>query len=87
MFVFTSEFRAKAGKKPACTNNNIDLLLFCASNISYTYVNLSLNQYSYIDYVLVSCNKSVIDFAVLEPDVNYSDYLPLHTNNVFVRHP
>ena len=50
------------------------------SNISYTYVNLSLNQYSYIDYVLVSCDKSVIDFDVLEPDINYSDHLPLYIN-------
>ena len=49
------------------------------SNISYTYANLSLNQYSYIDYVLVSCDKSVIDFAVLDPYINYSDHLPLYT--------
>ena len=41
-----------------------------------TYINEALNQQSYIDYVLVTC-QDVSDFAVLEPDINFSDHLPL----------
>ena len=41
-----------------------------------TYINEALNQHSYIDYVLVTC-QDVSDFAVLEPDINFSDHLPL----------
>jgi len=44
-----------------------------------TYVNLSLNQESHIDYVLVSDASDVSQFAVLDPDVNFSDHLPLST--------
>jgi len=33
-----------------------------------TYINEALNQQSYIDYVLVTC-QDVSDFAVLEPDI------------------
>ena len=41
-----------------------------------TYINEALNQQSYIDYVLV-ISQDVSDFAVLEPDINFSDHLPL----------
>ena len=41
-----------------------------------TYINEALNQHSYIDYVLVTC-QDVSDFAVLEPVINFSDHLPL----------
>ena len=44
-----------------------------------TYVNLSLNQESYIDYILVSDANDVSQFAVLDPGVNFSDHLPLST--------
>ena len=42
-----------------------------------TYVNQSLNQESHIDYMLVSKGCFVKNFVVLDPDVNFSDYLPL----------
>jgi len=42
-----------------------------------TYVNLSLDQYSHIDYILVSNTNDVTCFTVLDPDVNFSDHLPL----------
>ena len=34
-------------------------------------------SYSTIDYILTSSSKFVIDFAVIDPDVNFSDHLPL----------
>lgn len=42
-----------------------------------TYVNDALGHSSCIDYILVSCPSNVYDFAVLDPDVNFSDHLPL----------
>jgi len=42
-----------------------------------TYVNQFLNQKSCIDYILVSKGCSVKNFAVLDPDINISDHLPL----------
>ena len=42
-----------------------------------TYVNTALNQESCIDYVLVSCGRSVCNFSIMDPDVNFSDHLPL----------
>ena len=42
-----------------------------------TYVNLSLDQCSHIDYILVSKVNDVTCFTVLDPDVNFSDHLPL----------
>ena len=42
-----------------------------------TYVNNALGHSSCIDYILVSSPPSVHDFAVLDPDINYSDHLPL----------
>ena len=42
-----------------------------------TYVNLSLDQCSHIDYILVSNVSDVTCFTVLDPDVNLSDHLPL----------
>ena len=41
-----------------------------------TYINEALNQHSYIDYILITC-QNVYNFAVLEPEVNFSDHLPL----------
>ena len=43
---------------------------------SATYINEALNQHSYIDYILTTC-QNVYDFAVLGPDANLSDHLPL----------
>jgi len=42
-----------------------------------TYVNISLNHYSQIDYILVSAATDVINFTVSDPDINFSDHLPL----------
>ena len=42
-----------------------------------TYVNNSLNQQSRIDYMLVSSSLDVRDYDVIDPDVNFSDHLPL----------
>ena len=42
-----------------------------------TYVNQSLKQQSRIDYMLVSKGCFVKNFVVLDPDVNFSDHLPL----------
>ena len=43
-----------------------------------TYVNNALGHSSCIDYILVSSAPSVRNFAVLDPDVNFSDHLPLN---------
>jgi exonuclease III len=43
----------------------------------YTYVNMALNHYSTIDYMLTSSPHEIIDFEVIDPDINYSDHLPL----------
>jgi len=42
-----------------------------------TYVNHSLNHESCIDYLLVSAGCFVNNFVVLDPEVNFSDHLPL----------
>jgi len=42
-----------------------------------TYVNFALNQESQIDYILTSNSRIVVDFRVLDPDINFSDHLPL----------
>jgi len=45
----------------------------------HTYVNLSLDQYSSIDYILTSSACGVKRFGVLDPDINFSDHMPLIT--------
>ena len=56
------------------------------SDISATYVNLHLNQQSYIDYILTSSPGSLLAFNIMDPDINFSDHLPLcatfHLNNI-----
>ena len=42
-----------------------------------TYVNLSLDQESQIDFILVSNPSYITDFHVLDPSINFSDHLPL----------
>ena len=42
-----------------------------------TYINSSLNQQSCIDYILVSSRDQVCAYDVIDPDINYSDHLPL----------
>ena len=48
-----------------------------------TYVNLSLKQSSHIDYILVSDSSEMSDFSVLDPDINFSDHLPLRAKLSF----
>ena len=50
---------------------------------NFTYVNNSLQHYSYIDYMLTSCAASITDFSVCEPDVNFSDHLPIMSTIVY----
>jgi len=42
-----------------------------------TYINSSLNQQSCIDYIFVSSGDQVCGYDVIDPDINYSDHLPL----------
>ena len=42
-----------------------------------TYINNSLHHQSTIDYVLTTSRECVIDFDVLDPDIHFSDYLPI----------
>jgi len=51
-------------------------ILFNKSNIA-TYVNTALNHQSTIDYVVTSSIDSIVDFMVLDPDINFSDHLPI----------
>ena len=42
-----------------------------------TYCNLALNRESYIDFIITSCPEKTSEFTILDPDVNFSDHLPL----------
>jgi len=42
----------------------------------YTYVNESLNRYSKIDYIVYD-NVCIENYDVIDPDVNFSDHLPV----------
>ena len=45
-----------------------------------TYVNESLRLQSRIDYVLTSDTDAVNNFVVIEPNINFSDHLPIMLN-------
>jgi len=47
-----------------------------------TYVNEALRQQSRIDYVLTSDRDVVDSFVVVEPNINFSDHLPIMANLV-----
>jgi hypothetical protein len=51
-------------------------VLFHKDHIA-TYVNDSLHHKSAIDYILTFSCDCIIDFDVLDPDINFSDHLPL----------
>ena len=51
-------------------------VLFQKDNID-TYVNDALHRHSTIDYILTSSCDCVNDFDMLDPDINFSDHLPL----------
>ena len=42
-----------------------------------TYSNLALNHGSTIDYILTTKTRDCISWDILDPDVNFSDHLPL----------
>jgi exonuclease III len=55
-----------------------------------TYINSSLNHQSCIDYILVSSGDQVCGYDVIDPDINYSDHLPLfisltHPSTVYAK--
>jgi len=50
------------------------------SDCKATYVNDYLGQQSYIDYITTSSPGSVLAFNVLDPDINFSDHLPLYAS-------
>ena len=52
-----------------------DILFSCADRD--TYVNIALNHHSHIDYCLNSCADNIVNFNILDPDVNLSDHLPI----------
>jgi len=51
-------------------------VLFSKSHVA-TYVNTALNHQSTIDYVLTSSNNIVNEYVILDPDINFSDHLPI----------
>ena len=60
-----------------CVNSLVRCDSLFPSNTSCTYVNHALNQQSYIDYSLTINPTCVNAFKVIDPDVNFSDHLPL----------
>ena len=50
--------------------------IFPSSKVA-TYVNEALNQQSAIDYIITSSPAKTLSFDVFDPDVNFSDHLPL----------
>ena len=40
-------------------------------------MNVALNHQSCTLYMLVSSHSSLLEFSILDPDVNFSDHLPL----------
>jgi Reverse transcriptase (RNA-dependent DNA polymerase) len=42
-----------------------------------TYSNIALNHHSTIDFMITTAPRQIVEFAVLDPDINYSDHLPL----------
>jgi endonuclease/exonuclease/phosphatase family metal-dependent hydrolase len=39
--------------------------------------NIALNHHSTIDFMITTAPKQIVDYAVLDPDINFSDHLPL----------
>jgi len=42
-----------------------------------TYVNESLGHYTVIDYFVCDAIDDILDYCVLDPDINLSDHLPV----------
>ena len=60
-------------------------VLFSKTNIP-TYVNTALNHQSTIDYVITSCKDIIDDFVILDPDINFSDHLPIMAKCRYIDH-
>ena len=66
-----------------CINQFASSLSLCRSDVLFpntrkaTFVSSSLQNQSYIDYMLISYRDDILDFTVYEPDINYSDHLPI----------
>jgi exonuclease III len=54
------------------------------SRMQKTYVNESLGQSSTIDYFLCDVIDDIIDYTVVEPDINLSDHLPVTIRYNFI---
>jgi len=52
-----------------------------------TYVNEPLNRESYIDYIFVSRECQVNKCSVIDPDINFSDHLPLLATVSYIASP
>jgi len=52
-----------------------------------TYVNEPLNRESYIDYIFVSRECQVNKFSAIDPDINFSDHLPLLATVSYIASP
>ena len=57
-------------------NNFARVDLLFPSNVRFTYINESLNHFSKLDYILYD-NVYVKDFEITDPDVNFSDHVPI----------
>jgi len=55
-----------------------DVLFNKSDNV--TYDNLALKQSSTIDYIISSSPDILLNFAVLDPDINFSDHYPIIAN-------
>ena len=85
-YIFAGDFNANLDGSDPISNllNNMlfehSLLrcdvLFSKVNIP-TYVNTALGHQSTIDYVITSCRDVIDDFVILDPDINFSDHLPI----------
>jgi len=49
----------------------------CVTENSATHVNEAFNHSSTLDYFVLSDTSMVIDNSVINPDINYSDHLPV----------
>jgi len=58
------------------TNNFVRADVLFPSGIKCTYVNDALGQYNKLDYFVYD-NINVTAFDVIDPDVNFSDHLPI----------
>jgi len=56
----------------------------CNKSKIFTHANDALGHYSCIDYFLVSDASKLLNYAVIEPDLNLSDHLPITACFTFI---